>query len=162
MKASYSRLVEAVAARFSSRSELNQALQRLLALGAERFLDDIFEARKALGTEDPLSGEGQGRRQAPLPFASDPANQVVNLLRRESALPTNEAARLLLDAIGSPAISEKVRLPDQRKISFRDWVVQLAKLVPPAELLRAATVIRNSRLHSQDQDWPLKQPAPKR
>lgn len=156
-----------------SEKELREALTQLFKAGTDQLLYAIHEIRSKRdvsscydkGSVSPrnysdhsgdyttdVSKEGLQR----VTDFEDVAIQVEHLLRVEAKLTSDQAEKRLLSAFPPGFIPLKLPSRSKSKMSFREWVKRFARLVPPRELLRAATLIRNEAVRSDSSDWPLK------
>jgi len=83
-------------------------------------------------------------------------NQVVRLLRLESNLSASSASEMLIAALEKSDHHYNTIIPRLGKKSFRQWVDQIAKIIPYSVILHNATKIRNSIVHRPKSDWPLR------
>lgn len=83
-----------------------------------------------------------------------PAEQIDILLRVEAGLSTAEASELLLKEIHEQ--TGAISLPKLGKNAFKKWISSLSKNVPDSLLLHCAMKIKNERVPSPKQDWPLR------
>jgi len=82
----------------------------------------------------------------------DVAIQVDRLLRLEAKLTADQAEKRLLAALPSSLIGMELPSRSRSKMSFREWVRRFAQNIPPRELLRLATLIRNEAVHADGSD----------
>ena len=158
MNSDYAELVKIIANGEMDSLRLRRALLELFSRGVDRFVRDVIQQNdshraptRRIGT---AASEG---RILDRDTSTDPADQVVQLLRLEANLSSGEAAKLILDRINIDAVGTGLRTPDQRKMGFKQWVDELSRHVSYSEILRIATLIRNERTHSvPPQDWPIR------
>jgi hypothetical protein len=87
------------------------------------------------------------------------ARQVERLLREEADIPIKEAMKLLRGSLLEWDLPPSVLQVPARPTSeqFRSWLGKLLEHVPPSTLLHLATSLRNTRVHVETGDWPLKE-----
>lgn len=126
--------------------ELLAYLSHVRALDEDVGTSHAFADRKAPSQVrihfEQTQGQGTGAR-------------VSRLLREEAGLPTAQAMALLAERLVSEGLIEQSDVPPSSKKSFEDWVERLSRRVAPKDILRFATLIRNSRIHSPDTDWKI-------
>lgn len=85
-------------------------------------------------------------------------NRVDQLLRHDAGLSIAEARSALLSEIGEERLSPNLRRPPPRPSTkwFHQWLARLATVVAPSEILHHATRVRSLRVHTELNDWPLR------
>lgn len=80
---------------------------------------------------------------------------VIYLLRHDSKLSNKEIVASLTMLFSTKGAADIVSIKYDNRKSISEWLDQLARIVGPSELLRAATIIRNQKVHQTPNPWPL-------
>ncbi len=79
--------------------------------------------------------------------------RVAKLLKEEADLSSGMAHNLLINAMIKDGLIDTGAIPPVSKKAFHDWVDRLTAYIPPRELLRIATEIRNGVVGDDSADW---------
>lgn len=165
------KLVFALALSGLSERELHKALLEIDITGPRFIVDMIIETRRAakLGLRDLHGFEVSNtahhysrKRHRDLTSLEKPRNDseaifmVDDLLRGDAGLNAMDAAAMLSASLSREGIPASDFLPFRPKTGFRTWLAHLFTKFPPSILLHHATMIRNSAVHMEQGDWPLR------
>ncbi|MDP9990379.1 hypothetical protein J2W28_000238 [Variovorax boronicumulans] len=149
---SASRLIALLAASKMNDEEIQEARAFLTTTTPDNLLLHVKKARQVLSVEEPTPIALQAKQTLSNVLSADVATQLERLLVHEASLSKSEASRLLTSALTRR--NRKLSLPNfNSKDGFRRWLNQVAECVPLGELLHAAAAIRNTRVHTQPDDW---------
>lgn len=152
------RAIEKVAKELANSSltedDLRVASQQISHDGWRYLISLVMELRGSRRYEADSRGQVSTSRTARTNSSATVAAQIDDLLRKDAGLSAGEAAALLID--GLDIERSRIPSPTKSKISFQEWLERLSMSVPPRELLRLATLIRNGLVHRERSDWPLK------
>lgn len=149
MKSPFERLVLLLAASQIAEEEIFEALKTAERMGASRVTESVYSFRKELRAIGPRMLRGTEYDVPHLQIVED----VYRLLIIEAGIPATDAGQLLYSSVSK----NSKNIPQFRaKEGFRRWLTQIAKRLPPSELLHHATKIRNQSVHGASPDWPLR------
>lgn len=145
------RLVLILAAANLTRREIAEIHGALRRYPAEELVWRVTELRQALL-------KGSGPRHTERRTNRNDSNwtvgeRVAKLLKEEASLSSGIAHNILTEALVNDGLISRDAIPSVSKKSFHDWVDRLAQFVPPRELLRIATEIRNGVVGDDSADW---------
>lgn len=152
----FRRLSLILAASNLSDEEITSLLRHVRSTPIAEMLSDI-RVDRALIDEGPIS------LQAPTPsgksefavgelMGKEVAAQIERLLISEAGLTKAGAAQALQVAL-LPRHPDARNYPFDSKGGFSRWLRQVASDISMSEILHAAAMIRNSRVHSNGDDW---------
>jgi len=149
---SANRLIALIAASKMSDEEIQEAKFFLHTTSLQDFLRHVRTARRSLFGEEPAPIAVVASTVPETVLSADVVIQLERLLVGETSLTKAEAVRLLSSVLKRRY--PKTEFPEfNSKDGFRRWLNQVAEQVPLGELLHVAASIRNTRVHSQPDDW---------
>jgi hypothetical protein len=140
-------------------SELQNFFRWVERRGAGRVSADIERMREFANKVEVLpAGEPTFSQppvsQGPISSDKDILRRIEKILLSETGLTRSRATALFYERLVSDGIPMK-DIPDPAKTSFINWLTKLGRRVPPIELLRVASLLRNDLVHGQ-MAWPLR------
>lgn len=151
MSDSFDRLVLLLAAASFTRREIVEMHDAFRRRPAEELVWRVTELRQAL-----LKGSGlrhAERRSSRNDSSWTVGERVARLLKDEASLSSGAAHAILTKALVNDGLIREDGIPAVSKKSFHDWVDRLAQVVPPREILRISTEIRNGVVGDDSADW---------
>jgi len=156
------RLAFLLAASDLTEKQLTALFSELRHTSPDVFLRLVRRLRKVnaavLETELPL---GIKRSTRQVTHEKEPtAAQIERLLRVEAGMPIKEAVKLLQESLmrdwilPADALNVPTKLTSEQ---FRRWLEKVLDYVPASAILHHATSLRNSRVHVDAGDWPLRE-----
>lgn len=156
MSESYIRICFLLAAAGYRENELAEFARAVVSAGSARFVDDVAERQAFIQQNKNRGSKGDVATTKRVPRRLDDslAEKVTQLLVLEARMSKLEAS----EALRFELIKQGVKAPPSLgKLSFSDWLDQLARVIPHSEILHLSTRIRNQFVHQSDTDWSLKQ-----
>lgn len=151
MSDAFDRLVLLLAAANLTRREIVEIHDALRRRPAEELVWRVSELRQAfLKGSGPRNAERRSNRND---SSWTVGERVARLLKEEASLSSGVARSILAEALVNDRLISEEAIPSVSKKSFHDWVDRLAQNVPPRELLRIATEIRNGVVGDDSADW---------
>lgn len=149
-------LILTLAASGLSEADLYHALKLVEQDGARNTVRHIEQIRRSA-----IDGRGFRsitdirRRTSTERRNRDVAREVEGLLTQSAGLTKNEAASILETEFLN--LHPDISLPSRNKVALQTWLIRLADVVPPSELLHVSTKIRNQIVHGERtvSDWPI-------
>jgi hypothetical protein len=151
MSDSFDRLVLLLAAANFTRREIVEIHGALRRRPAEEIVWRVTELRQAFVKSSGL--RHAERRTSRNDSSWTVGERVARLLKDEASLSSGTAHSILMTALVNDGLIREEEIPAVSKKSFHDWVDRLAQVVPPREILRIATEIRNGVVGDDSADW---------
>lgn len=148
------RLALAIAATDLCDKDIEDVVRLLRGTGASVLKSLVAEARASVitkGSGQPKPRESRGIRSD---ASADVATRVKTLLRDEAQMGAKEAAKALLDLFRKD-IPRNAITTTPGKEGFERWVRRLLSWIDEREVLRAATMLRNKRVHTPEPYWSI-------
>lgn len=150
MKSPFERLILVLAASQIPEDDVFDALKALEKMGASQVTKLVYSYRREIQSVGTHLLRGTEFGAPYLQVVED----IYRLLISEANIPATDAGRLLYLSLSR---NSKSIPPFRAKEGFRRWLTQIAKKMPPSELLHHATKIRNQAVHNERAtDWPLR------
>lgn len=147
----YDRLVLLLAAASFTRREISEIHGALRRNSADELVWRVTELRQAYLRNGEL--KQPERRTNRNDSSWTVGERVAKLLKEEAQLSSSAAHSFLTKALVKDRLISKDAIPPVSKKAFHDWVDRLGYIVPPRELLRIATEIRNGVVGDDSADW---------
>lgn len=160
MRDSLARIFLALAGTNTTRAELREFVEWVDANGLERTADILQSLRSASASATQEYGRDLFSEKSFETARRISEKQLVTRIEKlllESGLTKAATVKATTDLLKERGHSPK-SIPDANKISFRDWVAKLLREIPPDELLKIASIVRNYAVHGID--WPLRREKP--
>jgi hypothetical protein len=155
------RLIFLLAASGFSGREIHESLKAAEEMGADRVHAEILAARRQRGARlEDLPPDMQANQKPGSDWErrrSRVADEIIRLLQKEAHLSAQDAADRLLTSFVMKGKAPHVLPAYRPKDGFRIWLIRLANVIGPSELLHHATRVRNAALELEPPDWPLRE-----
>jgi len=157
MKDSLSHVVAFIATLDLSEEDLSRLVTELNSLTSEELNARVSSVR--LMGQSHLFDEAtpkSSERRYPAQFRdASVGERVERLLKIEAGLTTAQAMEKLSLRLCDLGLIAYDDIPALSRKSLRDWVGRLSQRVPPKDILRCATILRNEHVHRPSRDWTL-------
>lgn len=157
MKDNLSRVVAFFATLDLSEEDLHCLVTELKSLTPEE-INARVSALRHVGQAhlfDEATSKSSEKKYLAQPRDASVGERVERLLRAEAGLTTAQAVEKLSLRLADLGLVAREDVPALSRKSLRDWVGRLAQRVPPKDILRCATILRNEHVHRPIRDWTL-------
>jgi hypothetical protein len=152
MKDNFSRALFLFAALDLSGLELYGVLRQLHSMPPEELTDRILDLQHRFDCNSD-SRFKRSRKKKPRSRDASVGERVSTLLKKEAGLTTAQAVNLLTSRLVSMGLVQPGDVPPLSRKSLTDWINRFSKKVPPKDILRVATLLRNDHIHRPSDDW---------